>query len=100
MRNTSIAGWLGACVVCIGASTATSASAQQDAADLILFDGKLFTGDAAHPTAEAVAIRGERIVALGTSKEIVALAGANTRRIDLHGRVVTPGFNDAHMHFG
>ena len=98
MRNT--VRWFGACVVCIGVSAAAIAFAQQDAPDLILFDGKLFTGDAAQPTAEAIAIRGERIVALGTSKEIDALAGANTRRIDLHGRLVTPGFNDAHMHFG
>jgi predicted amidohydrolase YtcJ len=100
MRNTSIGRWFGACVVCVGASVAATAAAPQDAADLILFDGKLFTGDAAHPTAEAVAIRGQRIVALGTSKEIVALANGNTRRIDLKGRLVTPGFNDAHMHFG
>ena len=100
MRNISIGGWFGACVVCFGAAIASNAFAQQDAADLILFDGKLFTGDAAHPSAEALAIRGQRIVALGTSKEIIALAGPNTRRIDLHGRLVTPGFNDAHMHFG
>src|SRR5512143_1121133 len=99
MRNTSIGRWFGACVVCFGASVAATAS-EQDAADLVLFDGKLFTGDAARPTAEAVAIRGERIVAVGTSKEIVALAGEKTRRIDLRGRLVTPGFNDAHMHFG
>lgn len=85
---------------CVGVFIATSAFAQQDAADLILANGKVFTGDAAQPSAEAIAIRGQRIVALGTSKDIVALADSKTRRIDLQGRLVTPGFNDAHVHFG
>ena len=73
---------------------------QQAPADLILINGKVFTGDAAKPSAEAIAIRGERIIAVGTSAEIEVLAGATTRKIDLQGSVVTPGFNDAHFHFG
>jgi len=71
----------------------------QAPADLILLNGKVFTADSARPSAEAVAIRGECIVAVGTSVEIEKLAGAKTRRIDLQGSVVTPGFNDAHCHF-
>ena len=77
-----------------------SASGQQAPADLILLNGKVFTADSAKPSAEAVAIRGERIIAVGTSAEIEKLAEWKTRRIDLQGRVVTPGFNDAHIHFG
>jgi len=66
--------------------------------DLILFNGKVFTADAANPQAEALAISGERIVDVGTTKKILALAGPKTKRIDLDGRVVVPGFNDAHFH--
>lgn len=73
---------------------------QQAPGDLILLNGKIFTADSEKPFAEAVAIRGERIVAVGTSAEVERLVGPKTRKIDLQGRVVTPGFNDAHIHFG
>jgi predicted amidohydrolase YtcJ len=86
-------------LVFLSALLSLSASGQQAPADLILLNGKVFTADSAKPSAEAVAIRGERIIAVGTSPEIEHLAGAKTRRIDLQGRVVTPGFNDAHIHF-
>ena len=76
-----------------------SSLSQQAAPDFILLNGKVFSADPAKPFAEAVAIRGERILAVGTSSEVEKLAGAKTRRIDLHGRVVVPGFNDAHYHF-
>src|ERR1044071_1946830 len=76
----------------------TSLSAHAAAPDLILFNGKVFTADAANPNAEALAIRGERIVEVGTTKIISVLAGPSTKRIDLGGRVVVPGFNDAHFH--
>lgn len=67
--------------------------------DLILINGKIFTADSGKPFAEALAIRGDRVIAVGPSAEITALAGGKTRRIDLQGRVVVPGFNDAHFHF-
>lgn len=73
---------------------------QQAPADLILLNGKVFTADPARPSAEAVAIRGGRIIAVGTSAEMEKLAGATTRRVDLLERTVVPGFNDAHFHFG
>ncbi len=72
---------------------------QKAPVDLILFNGKVFTADLAKPAAEAVAIRGERIVAVGTNKEVEKLANIKTRKIDLQGRVVIPGINDAHFHF-
>lgn len=72
--------------------------AQSPSTDLILFNGKVFTSNASQPYVEALAIRGDRIVAVGTSKEVVALASKETRRIDLGGRTVIPGINDAHMH--
>jgi predicted amidohydrolase YtcJ len=74
--------------------------AQTPSTDLILFNGKVFTSNASQPYVEALAIRGDRIVAVGTSKEVVALASKETRRIDLGGRTVIPGINDAHMHLG
>lgn len=71
---------------------------QQAPPDLILLHGKVFTADAARPSAEAIAIRGERIVAVGSSAEIGKLAGEKTQVLDLQGRVVIPGINDAHVH--
>jgi predicted amidohydrolase YtcJ len=76
-----------------------SAFGQRVTADLILLNGKVFTVDSAKPSAEAIAIGGGRIVAVGTNDEIKKLAGAKTRSIDLQGRTVVPGFNDAHFHF-
>lgn len=67
---------------------------------LLLTGGKVFTADSTHPWAEALAIRGERIVAVGTTAEVRRLAGRATREIALGGRVVIPGINDAHDHVG
>jgi len=82
-----------ALVLCV----ATPAAAQS--ADLVLFHGKVITVDSADRIAEAVAVRGQRIIAVGTDAEILKLAGPATRRVDLKGRAVTPGLIDAHMHF-
>jgi predicted amidohydrolase YtcJ len=67
-------------------------------ADLVLSNGKIITVDDRFTIAQAVAIRGDRIVAVGTSQEIARLAGPNTRRIDLGGKAVIPGLIDNHMH--
>ena len=72
--------------------------AQQPPADLILSNGKIITVDERFSIAQAVAIRGDRIVAAGTNQEIAQLAGPNTRRIDLKGKAVIPGLIDNHMH--
>jgi len=72
--------------------------AQQPPPDLILTNGKIITVDERFSIAQAVAIRGDRIVATGTNQEIGQLAGANTRRIDLKGKTVIPGLIDNHMH--
>lgn len=67
--------------------------------DLVILNAAVHTMDAARPTADAVAIRGSRIAALGTTDEIRALAGPRTRVIDAAGKLVLPGFNDSHTHF-
>ncbi|MDF1503816.1 amidohydrolase [Roseisolibacter sp. H3M3-2] len=70
------------------------------APDLVLLGGKVFTADSTRPWAEAVAVRGARIVAVGTTAEVERLAGPRTRRVALGGRTVIPGINDAHDHVG
>jgi predicted amidohydrolase YtcJ len=67
--------------------------------DLILINGSVHTMNPVQPTAEALAILGDRIVALGNTQEIQALAGPKTRLIDAGQGTVLPGFNDAHVHF-
>jgi predicted amidohydrolase YtcJ len=66
----------------------------------ILTGGGVFTADSAHPWAEAVAIRGEGIAAVGTTAEVRRLGGRSTREVALGGRLVIPGINDAHNHLG
>jgi len=72
--------------------------AQTPAADTILTNGKIVTVDERFSIAQAVAIRGDRVVAVGTNQEITQLAGPNTRRMDLLGRTAIPGLIDNHMH--
>ena len=66
---------------------------------LIIFNANIHTMDPAKPTAEALAIYGQRIVAVGMTKEIKAIAGPGTQSIDAQGQLILPGFNDAHVHF-
>jgi predicted amidohydrolase YtcJ len=72
--------------------------AQQAGVDTILTNGKIITVDDRFSIAQAVAIRGDRFVAVGTNQDIAKLAGPNTRRIDLGGKAVVPGLIDAHAH--
>jgi predicted amidohydrolase YtcJ len=85
-----------AVAVLLGAGTFVRA--QQAAVDLILTNGKIITVDERFTIAQAVAIKGERIVAVGSNQQIGPMAGAATRRIDLRGRAVVPGLIDNHMH--
>lgn len=71
---------------------------QEASADLILWGGKIITVDPKKPAARAVAIRDGRFLKVGSNEEVKALAGRKTRRIDLRGRTVTPGFIDSHQH--
>ena len=80
------------------ALVATSARAQTRA-DLVLLHGDLFTVDSQHPRAQAIAVRGDRIAAVGTDAEIQKWVGSKTRVVDLQGRLVIPGFIDGHGHY-
>src|SRR3984893_13913789 len=64
----------------------------------VLYNGNIWTLDEAQPRAQAVAISGARFVAVGSNAEVLPLAGARTRKVDLAFKSVLPGFNDAHAH--
>jgi len=78
--------------------TAPSAEAEAPAT-LALLDARVWTGNPRQPWAEAVAVRGDRLIAVGTRAEVERHLGAGTRIIDAKGRFLVPGFNDAHLHF-
>ena len=80
------------------ASALLLVSAQAASTDLVLYNGKLWIGDAAMPSATAIAIDKGRIVAVGDDTAILERATADSRRIDLKGHRVVPGINDAHTH--
>lgn len=79
--------------------TAARASGSKPAADLIVHNAKIWTVDAEMASAQAVAALGERIVAVGTEAEVEAWRGPRTEVIDGQGKLLLPGFNDAHVHF-
>jgi predicted amidohydrolase YtcJ len=84
-----------AAALVVGAAVALHAQA---GVDIILTNGKIITVDDRFSIAQAIAIRGDRFVAVGSNQEITRLAGPNTRRIDLGGKAVIPGLIDAHAH--
>ena len=88
---------LGAVLVLVG--LAPPASKAQGYADMVLVHGKVWTENPLQPEAQAIAIEGNRIMAVGDSDAILKLAGRKTKVVELNGRRVVPGFNDAHVHF-
>lgn len=68
-------------------------------ATLVILHARVWTGASRQPWAEAIAVRGDRIVAVGSSGDMGQYTGAGTRVIDAQGRMLVPGFNDAHLHF-
>jgi predicted amidohydrolase YtcJ len=79
---------------------AVCATAQTNpAADLIIQNARVWTVDPSQPEAQAVAILGDRIVAVGSSQQVGLWRGPDTRVVDADGQRLMPGFNDAHVHF-
>ncbi len=70
----------------------------QAATERVLYDGKIFTADAEHPYAEAVAIRGDKIVAVGTRGDVAKMVGGSAEFVDLKGNLLMPGLIDSHCH--
>ncbi|HXT26326.1 MAG TPA: amidohydrolase [Candidatus Eisenbacteria bacterium] len=88
-------------VLTLGFLTADVTPAQKKSAyaDTVVLHGKIYTVNSKQPWAEALAIRGERVVAVGSNSEIAKLQSKNTQVIDAQGRLVLPGFTDCHIHF-
>ncbi|HYM28464.1 MAG TPA: amidohydrolase family protein, partial [Steroidobacteraceae bacterium] len=80
----------------LGAGTLLQAARTEP--ELVLYNGNIITVDAKQPRTQAVAIAGERFVAVGSNDEVRPLATALTRSVDLEGKAVVPGFIDAHTH--
>jgi len=92
-------------LLAVASGVSAQSAAQKPKADLIFTHGNIYTGvvDAASSLgagkrSEALAVRGDRILAVGTRDEIMKLKGPETKIVDLDGHFVMPGFNDAHMH--
>jgi predicted amidohydrolase YtcJ len=84
--------------VLIALFSACAPQGPENPADLVLVNGNVYTLDENRPAAEAVAVRGDRIAAVGSESEVRPLVGNDTRIIDLEGAFVSPGFNDSHVH--
>src|SRR5690349_13811886 len=86
-------------ILLMSTNSITHADKSTFVADLIIFNARVHTMNRNAPAAEAVAIFGNRIVAVGSTGDIKKLAGPGTKQIDAKGQLVIPGFNDAHTHF-
>ena len=95
MRRTMIFA-LAAAIMC---GPSVGQQAKQPQATLALVNGRIWTGNPAQPWAQAVAVREEKIIAVGTNAQIAASSNAQTKRVDLGGAFAMPGFHDAHIHF-
>lgn len=78
--------------------TNSSLGAQESSGERIFFHAKVFTGDTQNPYAEAVAIRGDKIIGVGNLSEVAKSLSENAERIDLEGKSLFPGFIDSHSH--
>jgi hypothetical protein len=81
------------------ATSPRTAPGSGEPATLAILNARVWTGNPRQPWAEAVAVRGERLAAVGSTEEVRGLVGSGTRVIDAKGRFLVPGFNDAHVHF-
>ncbi|MFZ6818396.1 amidohydrolase [Undibacterium sp. Ji22W] len=77
----------------------SAAIAQKPAADLIIYHAKIWTADPAKTHAQALAVLGDKIVAVGSDQQVMHWRGSKTKMINANGKRVMPGFNDAHVHF-
>ena len=98
MKKRYAAGMLAAIAFAVTSAAGAASDAASAPADLVLIHGKIHTEDAGRSVAQALAVRGNSIVAVGTDREVSALVGPATRKVDLGGRVVLPGIIDAHVH--
>src|SRR5277367_6979279 len=98
-RNAALGLVIATSLVLAGSPTTLAQNATVQPADSLILHGRVYTVSASKPWAEAIAIRGEKIIAVGDNTDIEKLRGANTKVIDAGGRLVLPGFTDCHIHF-
>jgi predicted amidohydrolase YtcJ len=94
-----LAALMGAALPALAQEVGTTGPPIVHEADLIVRNARIWTGDSLKPFAQALGVRGERLIDVGTNEEIDVIRGANTRVIDAGGQLVTPGFIDNHTHF-
>ncbi|HUS86638.1 MAG TPA: amidohydrolase [Bacteroidales bacterium] len=87
--------------IVLTATLLVAASCNTERADMVIINGKVVTIDKDNPEAEAIAIKGEKIIAVGSTRSIQKyIEDSTTKIVDAQGRLVIPGFNDAHAHYG
>ncbi len=96
---TAISLLAGAMILFTACDTANGPAASEQTADLALINGRVITVDANHSEAQAIAISGNEILAVGTTETVQGLIGDGTEVIELDGRLVIPGFIEGHGHF-
>jgi predicted amidohydrolase YtcJ len=91
-------GWRRVLTLCIALTTCVAAARPAPTPAVVLVHGHIYTADAAHPWAQALAVRDGRIEAIGSDREVLARRRADARVVDLKGRTVLPGLIDSHVH--
>jgi predicted amidohydrolase YtcJ len=91
--------WMFVCFVYVLLSAVSFAADAKPSADLIIVNAKVWTVDKTRPTAQAVAVLGDRIVAVSSNADVELWRGSKTQIVDGGGKLLLPGFNDAHVHF-
>jgi predicted amidohydrolase YtcJ len=94
--NLRLLSMIGFCPILLSVCATAQA---KPAADLIVTNAKIWTVDRTRPRAESLAVLGDRIVAVGSAAEVDAWHGPETKVLDAKGKLLLPGFNDAHVHF-
>ncbi len=89
--------WATLCLVALTACQPTGAD--EEVADTILQNGNIYTANDEQPTAQAIAIKGDKILAIGSNEDVATFTGEETETIDLEGQFVMPGFIEGHGHF-
>jgi predicted amidohydrolase YtcJ len=98
VRESVRAAFILAGLLLFAGSLPTQTMGQSDGSETIFYNAKVFTGEPQSPYAEALAIRGDKIVAVGNLSEVTAAMGTNAKRVDLAGKTLFPGFIDSHSH--
>lgn len=98
MRKSSRCAAFFVCLFLLVVLLPSPAAGQKDSPETIFFNAKVFTGEPQNPYAEAVAIRGEKIVAVGNLSEVTKTVGAKAERVNVEGKTLFPGFIDSHSH--